>query len=228
VETAVAQGKPELFFPRGDDMRSKLLSFAFALALLATLQFATPSRADDNAAKPRPTVSKMTVDNAGAKTVYYSVTNGTPRLNALYSKLEFAENEVTIVKQLQLLRLDYIRSERTSVGISAVYGISAPSFNGMNSLGSYGGSYGSYGGGNGESTLKNGLSQVLAAEGTPDAAMQAIQVMERAETDATNELKLLSPKDQQQLQETTQKLRDFVAEHTQQSTLPPSANPTGS
>jgi hypothetical protein len=212
VETAVAQGKLELFFPRGDDMRSKLLSFGFVLALLATLQFATPSRADDNASKPRPQVSKLTVDNGGAKTVYYSVTNGTPRLNALYNKLEFAENEVTIVKQLQQLRLDYIRSERTSVAISAVYGISAPSFNGTNSLGSYGGSYGSYGGGNGESTLKNGLSQVLAAEGTPDAAMQAIQVMERAETDATNELKLLSPKDQQQLQETTQMMRDFVAD----------------
>ena len=211
-------------------MRSKLLSFAFALALLATLQFATPSRADDNAAKPRPQVSKLTVDNGGAKTVYYSVTNGTPRLNALYNKLEFAENEVTIVKQLQQLRLDYIRSERTAQASSAVYGIGAPSFNGTNSLGSYGGSYGpygSYGGGNGESTLKNGLSQVLAAEGTPDAAMQAINVMERAETDATKELKLLTPQDQQQLQETTQKMKDFVAAQTQQSTQPPSASPTG-
>jgi hypothetical protein len=193
-------------------MRTTFLTIA--LALLATLQLATPSRADDNAANQRPKVSKMTIDNAGAKTVYYSVTNGTPRLNALYSKLEFAENEVTIVKQLQLLRLDYIRSERTREGSSAVYGISAPSFNRTNSLGSYGGSYdpfGSYSSGNGESTLKNGLSQVLAAEGTPDAAMQAIQVMERAETDAANELKLLSPQDQQQLKETTQKMHDFAA-----------------
>jgi len=193
-------------------MRTTFLTIT--MALLATLQFAIPSRADDKEANPRPQVSKMTIDNGGAKTVYYSVTNGTPHLNALYSKLEFAENEVTIVKQLQLLRLDYIRSERTREGSSAVYGIGAPSFNRTNSLGSYGGSYdpfGSYGGGNGESTLKNGLSQVLAAEGTPDAAMQAIQVMERAETDATNELKLLAPQGQQQLQATTKKMHDFVA-----------------
>jgi hypothetical protein len=196
-------------------MRTTFLTIA--MALLATLQFAIPSRADDNAANPRPKVSKMTIDNGGAKTVYYSVTNGTPRLNALYSKLEFAENEVTIVKQLQLLRLDYIRSERTREGSSAVYGISAPSFNRTNSLGSYGGSYdpfGSYGGGNGESTLKNGLSQVLAAEGTPDAAMQAIQVMERAETDATNELKLLSAEDRKQLAATTTQLHNFAAQYS--------------
>ena len=196
-------------------MRTTLLTIA--MALLATLQFATPSHADDNAAKPPPQVSKMTVDNGGAKTVYYSVTNGTPRLNALYNKLEFAENEVTIVKQLQQLRLDYIRSERTAQASSAVYGIGAPSFNGTNSLGSYGGSYGpygSYGGGNGESTLKNGLSQVLAAEGTPDAAMQAINVMERAETDATKELKLLSAGDRKQLDATTQQLHDFAAQYS--------------
>jgi hypothetical protein len=202
-------------------MRTTFLTIT--MALLVTLQIATPSRADDNAAKPRPQVSKMTIDNAGAKTVYYSVTNGTPRLNALYSKLEFAENEVTIVKQLQLLRLDYIRSERTAQASSAVYGIGAPSFNGTNSVGSYGGSYGPYGGGNGESTLKNGLSQVLAAEGTPDAAMQAIQVMERAETDAANELKLLTPQDQQQLQATTKQMHDFVVAQTQNAPATASA-----
>ncbi|HLW65131.1 MAG TPA: hypothetical protein VKS79_07380 [Gemmataceae bacterium] len=194
-------------------MRTTFLTIT--MALLATLQFAAPSRADDNAANKRPKVSKMTIDNAGTKTVYYSVTNGTPHLNALYRKLEFAENEVTIVQQLQMLRLDYIRSERTREASSAIYGISAPNFNGMNggADGSYG-SYGSYGGGNGESSLKNGLSQVLAAEGTPDAAMQAIQVLERAETEAANELKLLTPQDQQQLKDTTKKLHDFVVSQT--------------
>jgi hypothetical protein len=198
-------------------MRSKLIATGFVLAMLASVQIVTPSWADDvsgKSAPQTPVVSKMTVDNGGAKTVYYTVTNGTPRLNALYRKLEYAENEVTIVQQLQLLRLDYVHNERTreAQASSAVYGFSSMGSYGNN--GSTGSTYGSYGGGNGESTLKNGLSQVLAGEGSPDAAMQAIQVLERAETDAANELKLLSPKDRQQLESSTQKMHDFAAART--------------
>ncbi len=178
-------------------MRSKLLATGFVLALLAIFPFVGPARAadkNDRSAAPRPTVSKMTITVANLPTVYYSVQNGTPRLNAVYRLLGYAENEFTLVMQLQELKFDYVRNERTREArtMSGGYGSYAPSPPG-------------------ESTLKFGLSQDLAAEGTPDAAVQAIRLLEKAESDAAEELKLLSVQDQQQLQAATQKMHDLVA-----------------
>ncbi|HEV3145658.1 MAG TPA: hypothetical protein VGZ47_17350 [Gemmataceae bacterium] len=185
-------------------MRSKFLATAFVLALLATLQIVGPSRAADNqtlSAAPQPEVSKMTIKVGDLPTVYYNVQNGTPRLNAVYRLLQFAENEYTLVKQLQDLKFDYVRNERIREAQTLAGGVG-------NSSTSYG-----YYSPPGESTLKQGLSNELAAEGTPEAAVRAIELLEKAETDAANELKLLTPQDRQQLQETTKKLQDFAAAH---------------
>src|SRR5260221_7958235 len=149
-------------------MRSKLLTTGIALALLANFQIAGPSRAADKngkSAAPRPTVSKMTIAVGSLPTVYYSVQNGTPRLNAVYRLLGYAENEFTIVMQLQELKIDYVRNERTR---------EAQTMSGPGPYGSYASSP------PGESSLKTGLSLGLAAEGTPDAAVKAIQLLEKA------------------------------------------------
>jgi hypothetical protein len=177
-------------------MRSKVLATGFMLAWLAIFAITWPTLAADKSTAPRPTVSKMTITVGSLPAVYYSVQNGTPHLNAVYRLLGYAENEFTLVMQLQELKFDYVRNERVREALT------------MSGPGLYG-SYASHP--PGESTLKYGLSQGLAAEGTPDAAVKAIQLLEKAETDAAEELKLLSLQDQQQLQAATKKMRDIVA-----------------
>jgi hypothetical protein len=185
---------------------------SFVLALLAALQVAAPSRAADDKAPPanqQPKIFRLTVDAGGAQTVYYTVQNGSLRLQTVYRMLAWAENEMTVVEQLQKLKLDYINSEHVretqyaSGGFSGYVGKTPKAAR--------------------ESTLKAGLSQGLANEGTPEAAVQAIQLLERAETDAANELKQLAPKDRNALDETNKKLQDFVAANAPNASLAPPA-----
>jgi hypothetical protein len=185
-----------------------------ALALLAALLLAAPSPADNDLPPPaaqRPKISKLTIDVNGTQTVHYTVQNGTPRLRTVFQTLEWAENEMTIVQQLQQLKLDYVRNERThelQSGNATAFG---PRFG--SGPGYYPPSRGH------ESSLKMAISGQLAEEGTPEAAIRAIQLLEKAETEAADELKRLAPEDRKALEARTDELRTFVA------SLAPNARP---
>jgi hypothetical protein len=203
----------------------KSRAIGFALALMMLFQVAAPSRADDGKAPPAvkpppaaqappavqaPKVYRMTIDVSGTQTVYYNIQNGTPRLQTVYRMLAWAENEMTVVEQLQKLKIDYINNERLREAQDAYSGFTGSNRNGPN-----------YGW---ESTLKTGLSKGLAREGTPQAAVIAIQMLERAETDAANELKQLTPPDRAALDATNKKMQDFVAANDPNANAAPPAS----
>src|SRR5205085_1652184 len=67
--------------------------------------------------EPKPPTSsspihKLTVYNGDVPVVSYTTTSDSPRLQALCRILQWAENEVTLVDQLQRLKFDYLRAER--------------------------------------------------------------------------------------------------------------------
>jgi hypothetical protein len=193
-------------------MRYSFRVGGFALALLATLQAAAPIRAEEDKgppADPQPKIFRMTINVAGSQSVHYTVQNGTPRLQTVYRMLEWAENEMTIVEQMQQLKMEYVRNERQREE--------------RNASGGFPGSGGAVG--DWESSLKIALSQELAGEATPEAAVQAIQLLQRAEADAANELKQLAPKDRQALDLTNKKMQEFVAANTPKKTAAPPAPP---
>jgi len=57
-------------------------------------------------------IEKMVVDNGLAHSVKYFVTGGSPRLQALVRRVEWAENELSVIEQLQGLKLDTVVNER--------------------------------------------------------------------------------------------------------------------
>src|SRR5262249_46675670 len=58
------------------------------------------------------TVDKVVVDDGAPHTVKYFVKSGSPRLQALVRRVEWTENELSVVEQLQLLKLDTVVNER--------------------------------------------------------------------------------------------------------------------
>src|SRR4051794_41361999 len=62
------------------------------------------------------TIDKVVIDNGPARTVKYYVTGGSPRLQALVRRVEWAENELSVVEQLQGLKLDTVVNERRVAG----------------------------------------------------------------------------------------------------------------
>src|SRR4051812_46063816 len=54
------------------------------------------------------TINKVVIDNGPARTVKYYVTGGSPRLQALVRRVEWVENELSVIEQLQLLKLDTV------------------------------------------------------------------------------------------------------------------------
>src|SRR5262245_18273340 len=58
------------------------------------------------------TIDKVVVDNGPAHTIKYYVKGGSPRLQALVRRVEWTENELGVIEQLQLLKLDTVVNER--------------------------------------------------------------------------------------------------------------------
>src|SRR6266700_767638 len=57
-------------------------------------------------------IHKVTVTTTHSSTVKYYVTGGSPRLQALVRRVEWAENELGVIEQLQGLKLDTVVNER--------------------------------------------------------------------------------------------------------------------
>jgi hypothetical protein len=180
--------------PRSDRMATVLL----AVILFPCLSPGQEIKPADSIQPPK--VYRAEFNNGPVMTVYYFVNGGTPRLRALYRTLQWAENEVTLVEHLQQLKLEYVNNERA---LEARHRAQVACFRPpwcWNCDSCYS-----------ESSLKGAMSGVLAQEATPQAAVQAIQMLERAEIEAADELKKLTPADRQGLRKRTEALHNAVA-----------------
>lgn len=124
---------------------------------------------------PAPQVNKLTIYNGTNKSVTYSVQGGSPRLRARFRKLQFAENEVILVEQLQQLKMAYVANELALEGLRAGGPAAKGPFFGR------------------ESSIKIALADVLAQEATPEAAIRLIDLLEQAENEVETELRKLPP-----------------------------------
>jgi len=150
-----------------------------AAAVLAALALATgPLDAQE---APAPQVNKLTIYNGTRKTVTYSVQGGTPRLRARFRLLQFAENEVTLVEQLQQLKMAYVANELLLEGLVTGGPVPNGPFFGR------------------ESSIKFALADNLAQEATPDAAIRLIDLLEQAETEVEIEIHKLPPQQRDRL-----------------------------
>jgi hypothetical protein len=128
----------------------------------------------------------MQIFNGSLETVSYAVQGGSPQLQRAYRLLQYAEQEVSVVEQLQLLKLEYVHNERQLEALRTAQQLSyfMPRFT------SGGDSFA------GESTLKSAVSYGLADEATPERAEQIIRRLEQAQLDLAQELKNLPAKGQ--------------------------------
>src|SRR5205814_8442925 len=82
---------------------------------IATLMFAVCGPAGAEAIAPPGSgvkIDKVDLYNGGAHTVKYFVTGGSPQLQALVRRIEWTENQLSVIEQLQLLKLDTVVNER--------------------------------------------------------------------------------------------------------------------
>jgi hypothetical protein len=151
-----------------------------AAAVLAAFVLTTgPLPAQE--ARPAPQVNKLTIYNGTTKSVNYMVQGGSPRLRARFRLLQFAENEVTLLEQLQQLKTAYVANELALEGFRS----GGPAANGP--------FFGR------ESSIKIALADTLAREATPQAAIRLIDLLEQAETEVELELQKLPPEQRDRL-----------------------------
>lgn len=151
------------------------------------------------------TIDKAVIDNGVAHTVKYFVKGGSPRLQALVRRVEWAENELSMVEQLQGLKLDTVINERRAAAVRATQltnpyypGFIPPSIAIDNA-------------GHGTSHLQRALTGQLAYAATPQAHLQLIGFLERMQTELDAELKKLAPKEQEAAQGPIDALRPRLA-----------------
>src|SRR6266446_3253556 len=124
------------------------------------------------------TIDKVVVNNGLAHTVKYFVTGGSPQLQAVVRRVEWAENELSVIEQLQLLKLDAVVNERRGAAFRTAQ-LTNPSY----SPGFIPVSFPIDIGGYGESPLQHALACQLASEATPQAALQMIGFLEQMQTE---------------------------------------------
>src|SRR5262249_60979208 len=83
--------------------------------------------------RPAPQINKLTIYKGSTKTVTYIVQGGSPRLRARVRALQYVENEVTLVEQLQQLKMDYVANERLLEGLRTSGSVANRSFPGRES-----------------------------------------------------------------------------------------------
>ena len=196
---------------------------AFRLAGILTVLVAVcgSARAQEIApAGSGVSIQKMVVANGPAQTVKYYVTGGSPRLQALVRRMEWTENELSVVEQLQGLKLDTVVNERrvaafrTDQLTNPFYppGFLPPSIATGN-------------GGDVASPLQRALGRQLAYEATPEAALQLIGFLENVQTELDAELKALPPQEQKAVQGPMDALRPKLAALPRGDVPPPRPQP---
>jgi hypothetical protein len=166
------------------------------------------------------TINKVVVDNGLAHTVKYFVTGGSAQLQAMVRRVEWAENELSVIEQLQLLKLDTVVNER-SVAAFRTAQLTNPYY----PPGFVPVSIGTGIGGYGESPLQRALSCQLASEATPQAALQMIGFLEQMQTQLDAQLKALPPEEKKAVQGPIDALRPRVAALAPSDISPPRPQP---
>ncbi len=175
--------------------------------LIAVIAVCGPARAQELApAGSGVSIHKTVIENGTVQTVKYYVTGGSPRLQALVRRIEWTENELSVVEQLQGLKLDTVVNERriaayrTDQLTSPFYppGFVAPYLTPAVGAGH-------------ASPLQRSLEKQLACEATPAAALQLIALLEQVQTQLDAELKALPPPEQQAAKEPLDALRPRLA-----------------
>src|SRR6266852_6328778 len=147
-----------------------LSPFRFAGIITVIFAVCGPARAQQIAPPGSGvTIDKIVIDNGPAHTVKYFVKGGSPQLQALVRRVEWAENELSVIEQLQLLKLDTVVNERRVAAFRT-----AQLTNPYGSPGFIPVSFPIDIGGDGESSLQRALGRQLASEATPEAALQMI------------------------------------------------------
>ena len=165
-------------------------------------------------------IEKMVVDNGLAHSVKYFVTGGSPRLQALVRRGEWAENELSVIEQLQMLKLDTVVNERTIAAFRTAQ-LTNPYF----PPGVIPVSFPIDNGGYGESSLQRALGRQLACEATPEAALQMIGFLEQMQTELDAQLKALPPQEKKGVQGPIDALRPRVAALARSDVAPPRPQP---
>ena len=153
----------------------------FRFAGIITVIFAVCGPARGQAIAPAGsgvTIDKVDVYNGLAHTVKYYVKGGSPRLQALVRRVEWAENELSVIEQLQLLKLDTVVNDRRVASFRT-----AQLTNPYYPPGFFPFSIAVDNGGDGQSSLQRALKRQLAYEATPEAALQLIGFLEYLQTD---------------------------------------------
>jgi hypothetical protein len=198
-----------------------LSPFRFAGIITAIFAVCGPAMAQEMApAGSGVSIQKLTIDNGGAHSVKYYVAGGSPQLQALVRRVEWTENELSVIEQLQQLKLDTVVNERRVAAFRTTQLINPIYRPGFLPLVSAPGN-----GGYGPSSLQRDLQCQLAAEATPDAAMQMIGFLEDMQTQLDAELKTLPPQEQQAAQGPIDALRPRVAALSRGDVPPPPPQP---
>jgi hypothetical protein len=196
-------------------------TFRFAGIIIVLFAVGGPARAQELApAGSGVSIHKMVIDNGRAQTVKYIVTGGSPRLQALVRRIEWTENELSVVEQLQGLKLDTVVNERRVAAFRTTQltnpfyppGFLPPPLATGN-------------GGNGASPLQRALGRQLASEATPAAALQLIGFLEQVQTQLDAELKALPPQEKKAAQDPIDALRPRVAALSRCDVPPPQPQP---
>src|SRR5262245_58729486 len=91
---------------------TSLRSFGSLLFLGVLCGIAPDVRAEETPKGSGVSIHKVTIDTGFSSTVKYIVTGGSPRLQAMVRRIEWVENELSVVEQLQRLKLDTVVNER--------------------------------------------------------------------------------------------------------------------
>ena len=152
------------------------------------------------------TIDKVAVDNGSAHTVKYVVKGGSPRLQALVRRVEWTENELSVIEQLQLLKLDTVVNERRIAAVRTAQ-LTNPYFPPgfiPPAIATDNGCYGA-------SSLQRALTGQLAYEASPQAALQLIGFLEQQQTELDAELKALPRQERKAVQGPIDALRPRLA-----------------
>jgi len=164
--------------------------------IVAILVVCGPARAQE-LAPPGSDVSihKVVIQGASTQTVKYFVKGGSPKLQALIRRVEWTENELSVIEQLQLLKVETVVNERR-LAASRTALLTNPYFPTGFSPFSLGTDYGC----DNSSPLQRAMTGQLAYEATPQAALQLIGFLEQQQTLLDAELKALPPKEKKAAQ----------------------------
>ncbi len=182
---------------------------AFRFAGILTVLVAVCGSARAEAIAPAGsgvTIDKMILNNGYTHTVKYVVTGGSPRLQALVRRVEWAENELSVIEQLQLLKLDTVVNDRRLAAFRTTQltnPLAPPGFVPFPVAPPYGSE--------GATCLQQALTGQLAFEATPQSALQLIGFLEQQQTELEAELKALPPKEKKAAEGPMDDLRSRVA-----------------